>query len=80
MGNCENCTCQNNDPTPDQIAFVVEKFAEAAVLLHKNKILSEDVITKANEIALIALDKLSDVVKNMNLNKNDGPSPLPEIN
>lgn len=75
----ENCNCNcNQDATPDQIALAVKTFAEAAVLLKTNDILTQKVIDEANKIALIALKKLEKLVKEADFGKSDAPvAPTP---
>jgi len=72
MNQCDNCNCNcNQDPTPDQIAFAVKTFAEAAVLLKTNEILQQKVVDEANRIAMIALKKLEKLVKEADFGKKD---------
>jgi hypothetical protein len=75
MSDCnqECCDCnQNNGPSPKEIAFFISEIANVAIKLKENGILSQSTIDHANEVAITALNKVEEIISNVDAVKAAG--------
>ena len=96
QGNCQNCNCQNqnNGPSPKEIGDFIKEVAGVVVKLKDGGIISQETIDHANHVAITALDKVQEILQNIdakkvadgnnnnnnNNNNNPMPTPMPPIN
>lgn len=95
QNNCCNCNCnnnQNNGPSPKEIADFIKEVAGVALKLKDGGIISQETIDHANHVAITALDKVQEILQNVdaqkvasgNNNQNNNyqppmPTPMPTM-
>ena len=85
--NCQNCNCQNqnsNNATPDQIGVLITDVSNAIIALKTAGIIEQSTIDLANVVAITALNKLEEILQNVDAqkvnnknNNNNQPIPAP---
>lgn len=69
--NCQPCNCQNqnNDPTPKEIGEFIKDVSDVTINLKNSGILSQETIDHANRVAITALDKVKEILENIDAKK-----------
>lgn len=84
MEQCNPNCCNQPDPTPKNIADAIKELAGVVIKLKDAGIISQETIDHANRVAITGLDKIQEIIQNVDAqkvasNKNE-PNPMPMPN